>query len=168
MKNILLALLLFWYASATADTAYVAENVNAKLRSGKGENYRTLRVLPSKTEVEVLEPDDEFAKVKTAEGHVGWIKSSLLKSDPKPPNEVVEPVTVVSQQPDKSVNMSVAGEPPKTPPNIAASVPDGPDQNNKSISTLLIVALVAFLAGIAVGAFALRAYYLRRLRGLRI
>jgi hypothetical protein len=166
MKNILLALLLFWHGSATADTAYVAENVNAKLRSGKGENYRTLKVLAAKTEVEVLEPDDEFAKVKTAEGQVGWIKSSLLKPISKSPKDVAETVMVVSQQPDLST--PGAEETPATPPNIAASVPNGPDQNNKSISTLLTVALVAFLAGIAVGAFALRAYYLRRLRGLRI
>lgn len=168
MKNILLALLLFWHGYATADTAYVAENVNAKLRSGKGENYRTLKILAARTEVEVIEPDDEFAKVKTAEGQVGWIKSSLLKPISTSPKDVAETVTVVSQQPDQSMSTPGVGETPPTPPNIAASAPNGPDQNNQSISTLLTVALVAFLAGIAVGAFALRAYYLRRLRGLRI
>lgn len=164
MKNLVLVLMLLGAQIAWAETAFVVDNVNAKLRSGKGENYRTLRVLPAKTEVDILEPDEEFAKVKTADGQVGWIKSSLLRTQ-KAEGKDVQEVTVLQmpvQEPPVQIQQGQEGEMP-----TAASQP-APIAADKSYTTLLTVALLAFLAGVAVGAAALRAYYLKRLHGLRI
>jgi hypothetical protein len=78
MKIFVSMLMLLWCAAGYAETASVIDNARANLRTGKGENYRFLRVLPPKTEVEIIETSDDYTKVKTAEGQTGWVKSSLL------------------------------------------------------------------------------------------
>lgn len=169
MKNFSIILLLVWCGTAYAETAYVIDNVNAKLRSGKGENYRTLRILPAKTEVEVVESDEEFTKVKTAEGQFGWIKSSLLKSQRSEGKEGVENLVAPLPQLDGSKDTSPQNEAiGAKPQGDLVPVPHRQETGDTPLVTLLIVGLVAFLAGVAVGVAALRAYYLRRLHGLRI
>lgn len=170
MKNFIAIFLLVWCGSVWAETAYVIDNVNAKLRSGKGENYRTLRVLSASTEVEVIEADDdEFTKVKTSEGQIGWIKSSLLKSQRADGKGGMENPLAIVAVPDVSKDSLVPGDLVAAKPQSENSaVPHGQVHADPPLTTLLMVALGAFLVGVAAGATALRAYYLRRLHGLRI
>ncbi|MBS4098383.1 MAG: SH3 domain-containing protein [Sulfuricella sp.] len=168
MKNFSMILLLAWSGATWAEPAYVMDSVNAKLRSGKGENYRTLRIIPSKTEVEIIEPDDEFAKVKTADGQIGWIKSSLLKSQPSETKEGIDSASQATPMPEMNKEPSAPVDSVAKVPNEASAAPRFQGTGDMSFSSILMIALVAFLAGVGVGVVALRTYYLKRLHGLRI
>lgn len=184
MKFFAVILMLLWCGAATAGNAQVMEGVRAKLRSGDGENYRTLRVLPAKTVIEVIEEGDEFTKVKAQDGQYGWIKSSLLQ-----PMQSVAPVAAPSQAaPAPAPLVASVGEAGKVDATaveaaqkdlLAAREQLAKMQNElekerartdgePQFSTLLLSTLAAFALGIFLGALLLRAYYLKRLRGLRI
>ncbi|MGD2076047.1 MAG: TIGR04211 family SH3 domain-containing protein [Gammaproteobacteria bacterium] len=82
MKSIVsvLALVLGLVASATAETRYVSDRLEIQMRTGKGTQYRILRMLPSGTALEVLEVDQEngYTRVRTPGGVEGWVLSRLL------------------------------------------------------------------------------------------
>lgn len=184
MKLFAVILMLLWSGLVFADNAQVIEGVRAKLRSGDGENYRTLRVLPSKAVVEVIEQGDEFSKVKSQDGQYGWIKSSLLQ----PMQSAAAPVSATPAQASAQVSTVApveAGKSPVTP--VEAAQKDQLDAREQLIkvqkelekerartdgepqfTTLLLSVLAAFVAGMALGALWLHTYYLKRLRGLRI
>jgi SH3 domain protein len=75
-----LALVLGLVASATAETRYVSDRLEIQMRTGKGTQYRILRMLPSGTALEVLEVDQEngYTRVRTPGGVEGWVLSRLL------------------------------------------------------------------------------------------
>lgn len=182
MKFFAVILMLLWCGAASAGNAQVMEGVRAKLRSGDGENYRTLRVLPAKTVIEVIEEGDEFTKVKAQDGQYGWIKSSLLQ-----PMQSVAPVAAAAQAAPAPAVASVgeAGKVDATAVEAAqkdllaareqlAKMQDELEKERArtdgepQLSTLLLSTLAAFALGMFLGALLLRAYYLKRLRGLRI
>jgi len=175
MKFFAVVLMFLWSGIVSAENVQVIEGVRAKLRSGDGENYRTLRVLPAKTMVELIEQGDEFSKVKSQDGQIGWIKSSLLQSlhaqSAAAPTPAVEPVEAGKA----SVTPVVAV--PKVPHDTSERLNEEqknlvkePVRSNgePQFTTLLLSTLAAFVAGMALGAFLLRSYYLKRLHGLRI
>lgn len=171
-------IMLLWCAAVTAETAKVMEGVRAKLRSGEGESYRTLRILPAKTEVEIAETGREFTRVKTADGQTGWIKSSLLQPVLAAP--LAAPVALVASPAmpaPEAAQQDLLGareQPAKTPSELEQMREQGREQERAppgeepQFATLFLVALAAFVVGMAVGALLLRAYYLKRLHGLRI
>jgi uncharacterized protein YgiM (DUF1202 family) len=168
MKIFATFLMLLWYGIATAETANVVDNVRANLRSGKGENYRTLRILPAKTEVEIIEADDEYTKIKTAEGQTGWVKSSLLTSSQQP-----LAAEATSQAPP-SEELSAAQKELLAARTQLVKMQNDLEQERARTkgeplhATLFLVALVAFAVGLISGAILLHTYYIRRLHGLRI
>lgn len=186
MKLFAVILMLLWSGLVSAENAQVIEGVRAKLRSGDGENYRTLRVLPSKSVVEVIEQGDEFSKVKSQDGQYGWIKSSLLQ--PLPLQSGAAKVLATPAQASVQVSAAAPMEAVKAPVTpVEAAQKDLLEAREQLIkmqkelekerartdgepqfSTLLLSALAAFVAGMALGAFLLHTYYLKRLRGLRI
>ena len=168
MKNFIAALMVLWSATVAAESATVVDNVRANLRSGKGENYRSLRSLPARTEVEVIERDDDYSKVKTADDQTGWVKSSLLVA--------IEPAPVAeaASQAAAAVDL-VAAQKEILAAREQMSRMQGELEKERSrtkgeplLTTLFQVGLAAFVAGIIAGGLLLRAYYLRRLHGLRI
>lgn len=172
--------MLLWCAAVTAETAKVMEGVRAKLRSGEGESYRTLRILPAKAEVEVAETGREFTRVKTADGQTGWIKSSLLQPVPAmaaplaaPVAQVASPAVPVLEAAPQDL-LGAREQPAKTPSELEQMREQMQEQERAhpggepQFATLFLVALAAFVVGMAVGALLLRAYYLKRLHGLRI
>ena len=82
MKVILfvLALVLGPVTSAMAETRYVSDRLETQMRSGKGTQFRILRMLPSGTALEVLEVDQEngYTRVRTPGGVEGWVLSRFL------------------------------------------------------------------------------------------
>ena len=82
MKSITLALALFlgFVTSAFAETRYVSDRLEIQMRTGKGTQFRILRMLPSGTELEVLETDQEngYSRVRTDGGVEGWVLSRFL------------------------------------------------------------------------------------------
>ncbi|MFA7242910.1 MAG: SH3 domain-containing protein [Sulfuricellaceae bacterium] len=180
MKFFAVIVMLLWCGVATAGNAQVMEGVRAKLRSGDGENYRTLRVLPARTVVEIIDEGDEFTKVKAQDGQYGWIKSSLLQSmQPASPvaapaasaptaapsatsGKALAPVVEAAQQDLIAAREQLAKM------QIELEKERGRTAGEPQLSALLLGALAAFALGMLLGALLLRAYYLKRLRGLRI
>jgi len=168
MKIFVAMLISIWCAVAVAESASVVDNVRANLRSGKGENYRSLRVLPAKTMVEVLESDGEYSKVKLEDGQTGWIKSSLVTivpsapaSEPPAPATPSVDLTAIQQElvSTREQLVKMQGE-----LEHERALTKGEPQH----TTLILAGLVGLVVGVIIGMLVLRAHYLRRLHGLRI
>jgi hypothetical protein len=172
MKIFAAILMLLWCSVASAETAQVIEGVRAKLRSGDGENYRTLSVLPASTEVEVTEAGQEFTKVKTQDGQIGWIKSSLLQPVRPAPAPPSAPVVDTGSQAASAVEAAqkdlLAAREQLIKMQSELEQERARTKGEPQIGTLALIALAAFAMGMAIGALLLRAYYFRRLHGLRI
>lgn len=85
MIRILLALALLGITlTATAETRYVTEELEIDLRSGTSLQHRILRMIPSGTQLEILERDEAtgYTKVRTSSGVEGWILSRYLINTP--------------------------------------------------------------------------------------
>lgn len=170
MRIFILMAALLWGGAAIAQTAQVVEASGVNMRSGKAENYRIIKVLSPKSEVKVLETDQEYTKVKTADGASGWVLNKLL---------IVR--DAAEEKPEKADRKSLS-EVEATQKDLIASrveVADlqrelerlnraEPGNAPKSFSFTLLVALGAFAVGVAIGMLALKAYYQKRLHGLRI
>jgi len=70
--------------SAYGQTRYVMDELLVNLRSGQGDQYRIIKILPSGTSMKVLsgKDDDEWIQVETSAGDKGWIRSQYLQSTP--------------------------------------------------------------------------------------
>jgi len=55
--TLVLALVLGLVTTAMAETRYVSDRLEIQMRTGKGTQFRILRMLPSGTAVEILETD---------------------------------------------------------------------------------------------------------------
>jgi SH3 domain protein len=79
--TLLLALLpALFAATAVAETRYVSDRLEIQMRTGKGTQFRILRMLPSGTPLEVLETDKEngYTRVRTPGGVEGWVLDRFL------------------------------------------------------------------------------------------
>jgi uncharacterized protein YgiM (DUF1202 family) len=164
MKILLFFVVLMWGGVAAAQTAQVADTANVNMRSGKAENYRIVKVLPPRSEVQVIEIDQDYAKVKAADGETGWVLSKYLdihKAEVKNTSQnqdgleaaQKELVTARVELANLQREMAQAQNPPG---------------EGAPFSSLLLWMLGAFVCGAAAGTLALRAYYHKRLHGLRI
>ncbi|HUX65468.1 TIGR04211 family SH3 domain-containing protein [Sulfuricella sp.] len=164
MKIFLFFVMLMWGGMATAQTALVTDAARVNMRSGKAENYRLIRVLPPSTEVQVIEIDQDYAKVKAADGETGWVLLKLLtirKTDAENATQN-QAALEASQKELVTARVELANlqrEMEQTHNQPGASAP---------ISFLLLLAFGAFAGGVVIGVLALRAYYRKRLHGLRI
>jgi SH3 domain protein len=63
-----------------AETRYVSDRLEIQMRTGKGTQFRILRMLPSGTALEILEVDQEngYSRVRTPSGVEGWVLSRFL------------------------------------------------------------------------------------------
>ena len=62
-------------------TAYVTDELEITMRSGKGNDYRIVRLLSAGAQVEVLERGDDWTRV-AASGESGWVRNIYLQSQP--------------------------------------------------------------------------------------
>ena len=69
-------------SAQAAPTRYVTDQFTITLRSGGGNQYRILQLLPTGTAVEVLETDSGWTRVETGKGREGWVSSQYLISRP--------------------------------------------------------------------------------------
>ncbi|HET8700056.1 MAG TPA: TIGR04211 family SH3 domain-containing protein [Nitrococcus sp.] len=63
-------------------TRYVTDQLTITLRSGAGNEYRILKLLPTGTAVEVLEKGNGWTRVDAGDGRQGWVPSQYLISQP--------------------------------------------------------------------------------------
>lgn len=165
MRIFLFLGMLLWGAWVPAETAQVSDTTHVNLRSGKAENYRVIRVLPPRTEVEVIEAEQGYARVKTAEGETGWVLAKLLN----PRKAEAEKASPNQAALDAARQELVAArvEMANLQRELEKVHRQEPGEAGKPLPFLLL-ALSAFAGGVAIGVLALRAYYQKRLQGLRI
>jgi SH3 domain protein len=85
MRNslFLLLILLLTTAAATAETTrYISDDLTVPIRSGTSTKHKILRFLNSGTPVVVLEESGDYSRVKTGNGHEGWILTKYLMAEP--------------------------------------------------------------------------------------
>ena len=71
-------LLLFVPAAALAETMYVGEIVNITVRTGQGTDHKIIEMIRSGQQVEVLEPGQNWTRVRLPSGKEGWVLTRLL------------------------------------------------------------------------------------------
>lgn len=83
MKKFLL-LLLAVPTLASAQNAYVTDEFEITVRTGKGSGHKIVRILPTGKPVEILEKDEQegYALIRTAEGVEGWVLARYLRDTP--------------------------------------------------------------------------------------
>lgn len=69
-------------SAAAGSTHYVTDEFTITLRSGAGNQYRILKLLPTGTAVEVLEAGNGWTRVATDNDQQGWVPSQYLISQP--------------------------------------------------------------------------------------
>jgi len=69
---------------ALAEPAWVSGEVRLNLRSGAGNQFRILGVLKTGDALQVLERDEKWTKIRTAQGEEGWIPGGYLNPQPPP------------------------------------------------------------------------------------
>lgn len=165
MRQFILCALLFWSSLAAAESATVSDSVRANLRSGKTESYRIIRILPPQTPVDMLLVEQDYAKVRTADGDIGWLPLRLLNiqepaSDANAPAAPEQDALAATQQELQAAHNRVS--------MLQSELEqERGDARTKSIMATL-VGTVALLFGIIVGIFLHEIYYRKRLNGLRI
>lgn len=83
----LLSVALFWQpasAQGQTETRYVSDQFEVTLRTGPSTGNAISRMLPSGTELEVLERDEEsgWSRVRTRAGTEGWVLNRYLMRQP--------------------------------------------------------------------------------------
>ncbi len=175
MRVFLFLPILLWGGAALAQTALVADVAGVNLRSGKAENYRIIKVLPPRARVEVIEIDQGYAKVKDADGETGWVLRKLLdiskakeeKADlpAKSPEDKQHQAELEAAQKEL---VTARVELANLQREIGQMNNQQPQDNKAPRFFLLLQALIAFTGGVVTGILILKAYYRKRLHGLRI
>ncbi|MBU2477780.1 MAG: TIGR04211 family SH3 domain-containing protein [Gammaproteobacteria bacterium] len=84
IRTLLMTLLLGITLTAQAETRYVSDELEIVMRSGTSTQHRILRMVPSGTNLEVLEEDKAsgYSRVRTPSGAEGWVLSRYLMTTP--------------------------------------------------------------------------------------
>lgn len=77
-----LALLGVVSSAQAGPTRYVTDQFTITLRSGAGNEYRILKLLPTGTAAEVLEAGDDWSRVTVGNNQQGWVRSQYLITQP--------------------------------------------------------------------------------------
>ena len=97
------------FGTAQAQTAaYVTDQLEITLRSGQGNDYRILRMLPAGAELQVLERGSEWTRVQAGDQQ-GWVRSAYLQEQPAALTRLErasERLAVVSER-NQSLNATV-------------------------------------------------------------
>lgn len=166
MRVFLFLIMLLWGVEVPAETAQVTDTAHVNMRSGKAENYRVIRVLPPRTEVEVIEVDHDYAKVKMPEGETGWVLYKLLNPHESETEKAGRHQVALETSQQELVAARV--EMANLQRELEKAQRQGPGESGKPLPFLLLLAFSAFASGMVIGALALKAYYRKRLHGLRI
>ena len=82
-KNIFIFFLIFLFTTtAYANTQYVSDELFINMRSGKGNGFKITNIIKSGTELTILKKESGYTKVRTPNGHEGWVLSRFLIKTP--------------------------------------------------------------------------------------
>ncbi|MDZ7751554.1 MAG: TIGR04211 family SH3 domain-containing protein [Gammaproteobacteria bacterium] len=77
-------------AAAAAETLYITDNLRLGLHESRERTSAIIQLLPSATELEVLERDGGFVRVRAPDGAEGWVDAAYLTADLPARLEVAE------------------------------------------------------------------------------
>lgn len=81
--SILLTLITIMFSTiASANTIYVTDSLQLKLRASANTDGEVVTTLHSGQKLSVLERQSKFTRVKTLEGQIGWVQSWFLTDKP--------------------------------------------------------------------------------------
>ncbi len=84
MKKLLLAITLLTSTAIMAETAYVSDELEIMVRSGKSADHRIVATLKSGKRINVIERDTAsgYSRIKLSPTREGWVLSRLLRKTP--------------------------------------------------------------------------------------
>lgn len=84
MKKLFLAITLLTSTAIMAESAYVSDELEIMVRSGKSAGHRIIATLKSGKKINVIERDRDsgYSRVKLSETREGWVLSRLLRKTP--------------------------------------------------------------------------------------
>ena len=85
-----LTFLMLLTPGAYAESAYIAARVEVGLHEERSAHSAILELLPEGTEIEVLERDEDAARVRLGDGREGWVDSDYLSSEASAEAELAE------------------------------------------------------------------------------
>lgn len=147
--------MLFLGLPCLADNATVVDGARVNLRSGRADTFRVIKSLAPGTRVEIIHDETGYLKVKTAAGEIGWLPARMLKIETNSaPREVPDPMinTLQAQVTQLRTELAQARRP----------------QMGYASWVVASAALLGVIFGGLLGMGGLRAYYQKRLKGLRI
>lgn len=91
MKTLLLAIALLTSTSIMAESAYISDELDIMVRSGKSAGHRIIATLKSGKKIDIIERDAEsgYTRVKLSETREGWVLSRLLRKAPSAKSRLV-------------------------------------------------------------------------------
>lgn len=81
-NTFLLLCSIFMASNASAETAYVIDNLIITMRSGQSTQHQIIRTWPSGTRLEVLESGDKYSRVKGPDETEGWVLNQYISTTP--------------------------------------------------------------------------------------
>lgn len=69
-------------AGASAQQAWVRDEVRLNVRTGRGTQYRIVGVVKTGDQVDILDRSDDWTQVRTPDGEAGWIPAGFLQAEP--------------------------------------------------------------------------------------
>ena len=104
---ILVFIAIVFSTMANANTIYVTDSLQLKLRATANTDGDVVTTLHSGQKLSVLEQQSKFTRVKTLEGQIGWVQSWFLTDEP-PATYIVNQVT--KQKETLENNLALANE----------------------------------------------------------
>ncbi|MDP2644312.1 MAG: TIGR04211 family SH3 domain-containing protein [Desulfobacterales bacterium] len=80
MKRLFFLILMtvLFSALVQAETRYVSDLMRITLRTGAGIDYKIIDMLQSGTELEILQPGEQWTLVRTSNGKEGWVLTRFI------------------------------------------------------------------------------------------
>jgi len=72
--------LVLFATAVQAETIYVSDLAEIAIRSGQGVDHKIIAMIKSGQQVEVLETDDQWTKIRLPDGKEGWVTNRFLSS----------------------------------------------------------------------------------------
>lgn len=161
MRIFTIIIILVWAFPCLADIATVVEGARVNLRSGRADTYRIIKVLEPGTQVDIVHDESGYVHVRTAAGDTGWLPTRMLKIEASPVRgKVPDPRLAVLQEEMEKARAELA-QSQSLSPNPSARI-------GYSTGLMLSLGLGGIFLGLLLGSCGLRAYYQKRLKGLRI
>lgn len=111
----LLACLLTSALPALSEQRYVVDTIVVSLREGPGPQYKPIKTVQTGQAMELIESKNNFIRVRTADGDVGWLPSQYATSQPTSADLVKElqgKINALSAQNEQLSAQITGKEPP--------------------------------------------------------